>query len=285
MSASPVDLLLSKLPDAKRSRGGWKARCPAHDDRRPSLSVLHGDNGGAVLHCHAGCEPKAVVAALGLTMADLMPPRSEPAGVKPKTNSKPRIVATYDYRGEAGELLFQVVRREPKDFRQRRPEPSGEWNWSVKGVRVIPYRLPELLAKPTRPVIVVEGEKDVDNLADIGVLATCNAGGSGKWTAEHAEFLRDRRVIVLADNDDPGRNHADQVATTLHGTAKWVRRVELPDLPPKGDASDWIAAGGTKDQLKQLVESTPVWRPTAATRPWLSMVPFDMLNLPNTRLS
>ena len=255
---TPLENLLTKLPDAKRAGNGWSARCLAHDDRRASLSISEGDNGGAVLHCHAGCEPAAVVAALGLTLADLMPPRTATAG-KTKPNGKPRIIASYDYRDEAGELLFQVVRYEPKDFRQRRPKPGGGWDWSVKGVRAVPYRLPELLADPARPVFVVEGEKDVDNLADIGELATCNAGGAGKWTAEHAQYLRGRRVVVLPDNDESGRKHALQVAATLQGIAASVRIVELPGLPPKGDVSDWLAAGSTKEELMRLAEATPEW--------------------------
>ena len=179
---TPVELLLSRLPDAKQNGKGWSARCPAHNDQRASLSISQGDNGGAVLHCHAGCEPAAVIASLGLTMADLMPPRdaSSPHNGRTHRTSRGRIVATYDYRDKAGELLFQVVRFDPKDFRQRRPEPGGGWNWSVKGVRVVPYRLRELLADKTRVVVVVEGEKNADNLARLGVLATCNAGGAGK---------------------------------------------------------------------------------------------------------
>jgi putative DNA primase/helicase len=189
----------------------------------------------------------AVAAALGLSLADLMPPRTAAAGKsKANPNGKPRIVGSYDYRDEAGQLLFQVVRYEPKDFRQRRPKPGGGWDWSVKGVRVVPYRLPELLAESTRVVVVVEGEKDVDNLSGIGVLATCNAGGAGKWTAAHAEFLRGRNVIVLPDNDDSGRKHAEQVARSLQGIAASVRIMELPGLPPKGDVSDWLVRGGTK---------------------------------------
>jgi len=117
---TPVERLLIKLPDAKKSGEGWAARCPAHDDAKASLSIAAGDNGGAVLHCHAGCEPAAVVAALGLTLADLMPEHPKPARY-----SKPRIVATYPYRDESGELLFQVVRYEPKKFKQRRPKPGG----------------------------------------------------------------------------------------------------------------------------------------------------------------
>ncbi len=277
---TPIEKLLAKLPNAKKSGNGWLDQCPAHDDRRASLSISRGDNGGALVHCHAGCEPAAVVAAIGLKLADLMPERIEPTHNKMKANGKPRIVATYDYRDEAGELLFQVVRYDPKDFRQRRPKAGGGWNWKVKGVRVVPYRLPELLAEPGLPVFVVEGEEDVDNLARIGVLATCNAGGAGKWTAQHAEFLRGRHVNVVADNDQPGRAHAQQVAATHQDIAASVRLVELPGLPAKGDVSNWLAAGGTKDELMRLAEATPEWTPEAV-QPWPEIISFDVLNLPD----
>ena len=178
MSTTPLELLLSKLAGAKQNGKEWTALCPAHDDHNPSLSVAQGNNGGAILHCFAGCKPEEVIDAIGLTMKDLMPINIVPGDRKPKSNGKSRIVETYDYKDEAGELLSQVVRYDPKDFRQRRPKDGGGWDWSVKGVRVIPYRLPELIAEPTRPVFVPEGEKDVENLNGIGVLATCNAGGS-----------------------------------------------------------------------------------------------------------
>jgi hypothetical protein len=270
---TPIELLLAKLPDATPAGKGWSARCPAHEDRLPSLSVAVGDNGGAVVKCHAGCSPQAICAALGLCVADLMPANGS------RADGKPRIVATYDYRDEAGVVLFQVVRYEPKGFRQRRPKAGGGWDWSVKGLRKVPYRLPELLADPSKVVFVVEGEKDVDNLAGIGIVATCNAGGAGKWIAAHAEFLRERIVIILADNDTAGRNHAQQVAQSLQGVAASVRIVKLPGLPEKGDVSDWIAAGGTKAELDHLAESTPEWTPTAAT-PWPEILSFDSLDLP-----
>src|SRR5262249_40267938 len=148
-----------------------------------------------------------------------------------------RIVAAYDYCDESGKVLFQVVRYDPKDFRQRKPKAGGGWDWSVKGLRIVPYRLRELLAEPDRPVVVAEGGKDVDNRGRIGVLATCNGGGGGKWRARHGEFLRDGRVIVVPDNDESGRNHAEQVASTLQGTAASARIVDLPALPTKGDVS------------------------------------------------
>ncbi|OHB70152.1 MAG: hypothetical protein A2V70_14830 [Planctomycetes bacterium RBG_13_63_9] len=265
---TPVELLLSKLPDAKRAGNGWSARCPAHEDRRASLSVSEGEDGWALVHCHAGCPAEAICAGVGLRLGELMPAANTlPMPHKPKSNGKPRIVAKYDYRDEAGDVLFQAVRYEPKDFRQRRPDSKGGWTWSVRGARIVPYRLPELLAEPTRPVVIVEGEKDVDNLARIGVLATCNAGGAGKWTAAHSAFLRGRRVFILADNDEPGKKHAEQVAQSLQSIAESVRVVDLPGLPPKGDVSDWLTAGGTREKLTELVKAAPDWAPAAVVEP------------------
>jgi hypothetical protein len=169
----------------------------------------------------------------------------------------PRIVAEYDYRAENGELLFQVVRREPKDFRQRRPDGCGGWNWSVKGVRQVLYGLPELLASGDATVFIPEGEKDCNSLTALGLIATCNAGGAGKWKKVHAEHLKGRRVVVLPDNDDAGRVHAQQVVASLKSIAADVRVVELPGLPIKGDVSDWLAAGGTAEQLHRLAVADP----------------------------
>ncbi len=161
--------------------------------------------------------------------------------------------ATYDYVDEHGEILFQVVRKAGHDFRQRRPDGKGGWTWSTKGVKQVPYLLPEILtASAGEPVFVVEGEKDVDNVRALGLLATCNAGGAGKWRDHHAEHLRDRHVVILPDNDEQGRKHAQQVEQSLKGVARSVCVVELPNLPPKGDVSDWIAAGGTGAELLAL---------------------------------
>ena len=123
---TPVERLLAKLPDAKQAGKGWAARCPAHEDRRASLSIGEGEDGRALVKCHAGCKADAICAALGLRVLDLMPTADKlPAPSKPKTGCKPRIVAQYDYRDEAGNVLSQAVRYEPKDFRQRRPKPGG----------------------------------------------------------------------------------------------------------------------------------------------------------------
>ena len=196
-------------------------------------------------------------------------------------NGKPKIVATYRYVDEQDNLLYEVVRFDPKDFRQRRPKPNGGWAWSVKGTRLVPYRLPELLANPKRFVFVVEGEKDADNLAGINLLVTCNSGGAGKWTAEHAQYLRGRRVFILPDNDEPGRKHAQQVARTLQGIAASVRIVELPGLPPKGDVSDWLEAGGTRERLVDLAEAATEWTPSAEPEPELVADTAKRIRLPD----
>lgn len=187
--------------------------------------------------------------------------------VEPRRGAAPRTIsATYDYVDEVGEVIFQVVRYEPKDFRQRRPAPQGGWSWSIKGVRQIPYRLPDLLEAiaTEKTVFVVEGEKDVDRLWALGIPATCNAGGAGKWSPALDDHLRGADVVILPDNDDAGRNHKDLVAARLKDVAGRVRVLELPGLPSKGDPSDWLAAGGDAAQLYNLVETRArVWTAAA----------------------
>jgi putative DNA primase/helicase len=182
------------------------------------------------------------------------------------------IIATYDYNDESGVLLFQVVRRAPKDFRQRRPNGKGGWTWSLGKTRRVLYRLPELrdAVAGERLVIVVEGEKDADNLRKLGFTATCNAGGANKWRAEYNESLRDADVVIIGDNDDPGRAHVAHVASSLHSVARRVRVFDLAKAwsacPPKGDISDWIEGGGTAEALNVLIEALPEWAPaTSAT--------------------
>jgi hypothetical protein len=247
----------------RRSGAGWQARCASHDDHNASLSIAEGKDGRILLRCHAGCAVESIVGALGLKLADLFPPGPTDNSMKER-----RIVASYDYHDEAGKLLFQCVRFEPKDFRQRRPDPikPGEWVWNLKDTRRVLYRLPEVKAALTdgRTIFVAEGEKDCDALVKHGFAATCNPMGAGKWLPEHTETLRGAaRVVVVADKDTPGRNHAHAVAGTLHGVAKSVKLIEMPDLngKPIKDTADWFAAGGTAEALDVLVKSAPEYSP------------------------
>ena len=165
----------------------------------------------------------------------------------------------YDYRDETGEILSRVKRTPDKRFFQLGPDGKGGFHsvsGCMDGVRRVPYRLPELLAAdPKRTVSVVEGEKDADRLATLGFIATCNAEGAGKFRPELVEHFAGRKVVVLADNDQPGQDHAADVVAKLRSVAAVVTALALPGLPAKGDASDWLDAGGTVDQLKLMARA------------------------------
>lgn len=259
--------ILPRFEGVRPSGSGYVALCPAHDDHTPSLSISTGDRGDTLLHCHAGCATESVCAAAGLKLADLF--------ANPSGNGSPRrqeIVATYPYEDAAGKLLSETVKLGPlKTFRQRRParpdDPpervKGGFVWDVRGVDRVPYRLPQLLAYSGRAICVVEGEKDVDALAGIGITATTCPGGAGNWRPEFSRFFEGKIAIIIPDNDEPGRQHARQVARSLHGIATKVKVIELPSLPPKGDASDWLASGGTAEELQRLAREAPEWDPEA----------------------
>ena len=171
------------------------------------------------------------------------------------------IVARYDYTDAHGTLLYRVFRYEPKGFAVR--SVAGQEMGQDGRYPRVPYRIIELLsADPSRPVFIVEGEKDVDRLYAEGAVATCNAfgGGKGKWTAGHSRFLRQRHVVILPDNDRTGEEHGRCIAKELQRKAASLKLIQLPALPPKGDISDWLDAGNTMDDLYRLVDAAPVWR-------------------------
>lgn len=272
---NPLELVLSKLPGAKRSGKEWTASCPVHEadgnGHRPSLSVAEGDDGRALVVCRAGCKTADVVSGLGLTLADLFPPTTSPSRSKRQTPGQ--IVATYPYCDESGSVLFEVVRYEPKGFRQRRPDGSGGWVWNLNGVRRVLYHLPELLAAdPAAWCFVVGGEKDVDALVALGLIATCNPGGEGNWrrlTDDSA--LHGRRVCLIADKDKTGRAHVQDVGMRQYGKAGDLRVLELPDATtgPVKDPADWIEAhdaqstGDLAAMLVEMADAAPTWTPQA----------------------
>jgi len=217
------------------------ALCPAHPDKNQSLSINVCDD-KILIHCHAGCSQEAVLAALGIEGCELSLSASD---------RERRIVATYDYQGENRKLLFQVVRFEPKGFRQRRPDGRGGWLWSLNGVPRVLYRLPDVLA--AKSVLVCEGEKDCETARALGLVATCNPGGAGKWCEEYSECLRGKRVAIIADADEPGRKHAAQIADSLSAKAEMVKIVEFPQAK---DLTEWVATGGTRKTLLERIGRT-----------------------------
>lgn len=283
--------VLAQFDATQTSEKTWRYRCPVHKggmERHPSASAWIGRDGRLMLGCWGcGAKAKELVKAVGLTMSDLFPDGDDKRDGKPvpaaKREAKRKIVATYPYRDEAGVLLYEVCRYEPKGFSQRRPctfhalgkcsaTPSPPdcrgtkdgWHWSLGNVRRVPYRLPDLLARPDWPVVVVEGEKDADRLTALGLLATCNSGGAGEWKAGHSQALRGRRVVVIPDNGNSAEwEHAFCVAGSLiwHGAAE-VRITAMPD--GHKDVSDYLDAGGSKADLLELIGAAPIWMPRRA---------------------
>ena len=254
---TPIELVLSKVEDAQKTSNGWDVLCPAHEDRKQSLSISEGDEGKVLLKCHKGCATKTILDAMGLAWRDVFPPDNGA--------SLGAEVEAYTYTDAQGQPLCEVVRFQPKNFRQRLPDGR----WGLRGIEPVVYRLKSVLgaAKSGHLVFIVEGEKDVHTLEQHGFVATTNAMGAGKWKRSYSESLSGARVVVIPDNDETGRTHAQQVARMTCGVAKTVKVVELPDLPDKGDVTDWLE-NHTMDQLMALVKTTPEWTPPADEPPW-----------------
>lgn len=224
-------------------RQGRDWLCPAHDDQQASLSVAEGRDGRAVLHCHAGCSTEDVIARLGLGWADLFPQGP---------NGKAELVATYDYTDHQGRLLYQCVRYFPKAFKRRRPDGRGGWIWNLKDTPLVLYRLPRVVAavQAGQPVYLVEGEKDAHAVERAGATATTVLGGvNGIWQPEFSRLLAKTRAVVVADDDDPGRQRARRIAAAIadHGG-----QVDLAGPAAGKDAADHLAAGLTLADLQPL---------------------------------
>jgi hypothetical protein len=240
------------------SKGGWMMRCPAHEDRDPSCSITE-VAGKVLVHCHAGCQQEDVVAALrerGLwpepqIRADA---RRSACGQTERSTGERHIVAEYNYTDEAGDLLYQVLRYEPgrngrkKDFSQRYPDGRGGWIWK-KSQRQVLYHLPEVLEAPI--VFAVEGEKDVEALRERGFVATCNAGGAGKWLAEYNPIFVSKSVVVIPDRDPAGFAHARQV---VDGIRRYAASFVVIDLEDAKDISEWFDRGHSEVELVTLLE-------------------------------
>jgi hypothetical protein len=242
----------------KTGQAQAEARCPAHDDKKPSLSIGRGHDGKILLHCQAGCELQSILKALNLEESDLFPERNGKAPTH-----------VYQYLTPGGKLAYEVLRFHPKDFRQRRPDGAGGYIWNLKDQERLLYHLPAVVKADY--VFVVEGEKDADALAAIGLTATCNSGGAGSWQESLARFFDPRQhVTVIPDNDPPGRAHALAVCKSLKGKVASLKLLPLPGLPDKGDVSDWLAGKepqAANEELSRLAEAAPEWTPTAATTP------------------
>jgi hypothetical protein len=278
-----IDLrTLQKTLGGDVSGGCLRCPGPGHSRADRSLSIKLDTNApdGFLVHSFAGDDP---IACKDYVRDKLGLPAFKPNGGNGRhrasdddiaaalmaavqsNNDKPkgRVVATHNYCAADGALLYQVLRLEPKSFRQRRPDGNGGFIWSLGDVRRVLYRWPELLKYPDATIFVCEGEKDADRVASLGHCATCVAGS--KWTPECVQALTERHCLILQDNDAAGRTKALAAAQALNGTAASIRIVLLPDLPDKGDVSDWLDSDPRRaEKLADVCFDVPEWEPDSA---------------------
>lgn len=249
-----------------------RVRCIFHDDRTPSLSVNF-EKG--VWKCHAGCGDGGILdfeekyshcdRDQARTNVDEMIEQQvfRPAGEKPE--------AVYQYRDAAGRLVFEKLRYPGKRFVQRRPTEKGGYEYKLAGVKKPLYWLPEVLT--ANEIFICEGEKDSDSVRaafqkeklspDIRVASTTNFDGAGRWRDDYAPFFASKKAVILPDNDEIGRKHAEQVAASVFACAAGVKVVNLPGLAEKGDVSDYLQSHSWADLIAQI-EKAPQWRPPEA---------------------
>jgi putative DNA primase/helicase len=276
----------AQLGPGRKSGAEVLFRCPNHEDTHPSLSINPSKNCFLCGPCGKSGNYWELAAFLGKVSPES---KSEVAAwlrghglLNGNGDCYPgaerRITKAYPYVDEKGNLLFESVRFEPKDFRQRRPDSNGRWIWNLNGIRRVLYRLPKIAT--AEKVWIAEGEKDVETLETLGIIATCNPGGAGKWLDDYAAaFKSDQLVVIIPDNDEPGRRHAEQVARSLQGKVARIKILELPGLPEKGDVSEWLLGRDPElaaEELLRLAEAASEWEPETSRidpEPYIEFAP------------
>ncbi len=284
-----VSKVVSRLKKVKKSGNGYMALCPAHDDKKPSLSIAEGEGGKVLLRCFAGCSPESVVTAIGLKIKDLFPgsdrqitPFNGNGPTKTSTtltltNRRKAIAAIYQYRDENGNFLYENVRYQPKDFRQRRSDGNGGHIYNLSGIDRVPYRLPELLdaiKNGTEEIWFTEGEKDADNLRALGFTVT----SFKNWRKDFNPYIEGCHAVLFRHHDKSGLKQAKDAAGKIATLAKSVKIIDLFDGEPLSDThgqdvSDWIDARLAEEfdnetvaqQLAVHVNRSDTWQSKTAT--------------------
>ena len=228
----PLEFVLSKVQSKPRKDGWHDFKCPAHEDKTASACAREDQHGHAQVKCFAGCSTESICSALGIEKKDLF-----------ATNGHaPKGDIVYDYTTINGVLYYQVVRKPDKKFLQRKPDGKSGWVYSLEGVKRVPYRLHLLppAIKEKKTIFICEGEKDVHALESVGQVATCNSGGAGKWEADFARIFQGAIVVIIADKDKPGEDHALDVKEKL---GKAPLSVSIVQAKKGKDAFDHLAAG------------------------------------------
>jgi len=274
-----VRAALTPLADAELRGDDFMARCPAHDDKTPSLHVTAAP-GTVLLKCQAGCNTTDILAELDMIWDDLYDTPQQDATSRAAPSGRDIY---YTYVDKQGNPWTRVTRTPEKRFFQSHWN-GAEWVVGLGGIRTVLYHLPEVMqaAENGKMVLIVEGEKDADRLLGLGFIATTNPMGAGKWNDDYSTSLDGADVVIIPDNDVAGNTHANKAATGMTGTAKQIRILRLPGLGDHGDISDWLDSGGSKSELERLIIDTPPWSADDTDDQWAEiahLVPVDFATL------
>jgi len=245
------------------------ALCPGHDDSERSLSVTEAED-RILVNCFAGCELLDILKPLDLEPKDLFLNSHKSQSQKQKKQKT--LVATFSYQDITGKELYQIRRFSPKAFEAWHRDADGRYIPGLGGIKPVPYKLPELVEwiRQERKIYIPEGEGKADELVRLGLAATTApfGAGRGKWLSDYNQYFKGaQEVVILADNDDVGKDYAEEKAQNLISVGKSVKLLLLPNLPPKGDIVDWLDSGGSIEELERLSVDCPEYQQPDAILP------------------
>jgi hypothetical protein len=264
-----TETIAKALGNAKQVNGQWVCSCPVpghgsgNGDRNPSLSITESD-GKVLFHCHAGCDQRDVFDAV--RARDLLPTTPKREEISFTQHQAPVLEKEWLYRTEDGDTLFTKRRYKTQDAKGKtysihRVDAQGKRIAGLKDTRIVPYNLPELLDAKTagRAIYLVEGEKAADALVSIGAIATTSHTGAGSWPDEITQYFAGANIVVIPDNDEPGRAYARRAISRLLPVVKSIRYLDLDLMMEGDDAYEWVHhAKGTRKELAEMAKQAPV---------------------------
>jgi hypothetical protein len=264
-----AEQIAKSLGNAKRANGQWVASCPVpshgkgNGDKNPSLSVHIDDEGKPLFHCHGGCTQESVFQTIrDMQLLPELEERPDPlANIKPLP--KVEFQQEWQYQDEDRVTVFVKHRLRVGDtgktYRLYKVDTDGKRYPTLGDARIVPYKLPELLDAKTagRIIYLAEGEKAVDALMSLGVVATTAHSGAGHWPEAITEYFAGANVVILPDNDLSGWSYARKAAEAILPIAKALKVVDLGLQEQGDDAYEFIEAGGGRAELAALVKAAP----------------------------
>ena len=264
-----AEQIAKQLGNAKRANGQWVASCPVpshgkgNGDKNPSLSVHIDDEGKPLFHCHGGCTQESVFQTIrDMQLLPELEERPDPlANIKPLP--KVEFQQEWQYQDEDRVTVFVKHRLKVGDtgktYRLYKVDTDGKRYPTLGDARIVPYKLPELLDAKTagRIIYLAEGEKAVDALMSLGVVASTAHSGAGHWPEAITEYFAGANVVILPDNDLSGWGYARKAAEAILPIAKALKVVDLGLQEQGDDAYEFIEAGGGRAELAALVKAAP----------------------------